>query len=114
MKKTLLTGFLVLVLAGEGYLACEAINENPNENRDISKIRTDSLVIPSVDSNKIYICSFNIQFLGNYKKRDNEALADLLKNFDIVIIQELLAPPFHGVFPNGQIRENPLKLNVIK
>jgi hypothetical protein len=102
MKKKLLTGLLVLALAGEGYLAYEVINEDPNYNRDLSKINLDSLVIPSVDSSKIYICSFNIQFLGNYKKRDNVALADLLKNFDIVIIQELLAPPFDGVFPNGE------------
>jgi len=102
MKTKLLKGLLVLILAGEGYLAYDIINEDPNKNRDLSKINRDSLLIPSIDSGKIYVCSFNIQFLGNFKKRDNVALADLLKNFDIVIIQELLAPPFDGVFPNGE------------
>jgi endonuclease/exonuclease/phosphatase family metal-dependent hydrolase len=102
MKRKFLKGLLVLVLAGEGYLAYDIINEDPNKNRDLSKINLDSLIIPSVDSGKIYVCSFNIQFLGNFKKRDNVALADILKNFDIVIIQELLAPPFDGVFPNGE------------
>jgi endonuclease/exonuclease/phosphatase family metal-dependent hydrolase len=102
MKKKFLTGLLVLVLAGEGYLGYRVSNEDINKDRDLSKIHSDSLIIPSIDKGKIYICSFNIQFLGNSKKRDNDALADLLKNFDIVIVQELLAPPFDGVFPNGE------------
>lgn len=101
MRKKLLIGLLVLALTGEGYIAYLVTNEDPNVNRDISEINQDSLLIPSVDSSKIYICLFNVQFLGNFKRRDNVALADLLKNFDIVVIQELLAPPFNGTFPGG-------------
>jgi len=47
------------------------------------------------------IVSFNIQFLGNFKKRDNVALAGLLKDFDVVVVQELVAPPTDGIYPNG-------------
>jgi len=47
------------------------------------------------------IVSFNIQFLGNFKKRDNVALAGLLKDYDIVVVQELVAPPTDGSYPNG-------------
>lgn len=50
---------------------------------------------------KLHISSFNIQFLGNYKARDNAALADLVKDYDIVVIQELVAPPYAMNFPDG-------------
>lgn len=39
------------------------------------------------------VCSFNIQWLGQSTKRDNAALAELLKPFDIVVVQELIAAP---------------------
>ena len=44
------------------------------------------------------ICSFNIQFLGNFKNKDNATLSKILKPYDIVVIQELVAPPFPGQF----------------
>lgn len=47
------------------------------------------------------VVSFNIQFLGNPKHRDEAALAALLSPFDIVVVQELVAPPFDGSFPDG-------------
>jgi hypothetical protein len=43
-------------------------------------------------STDIAICSFNIQFLGHFKDRDNVALASVLENYDIVVIQELGIP----------------------
>ena len=48
------------------------------------------------------ICSFNIQFLGSFKKKENDQLADCLKKFDIVLIQEMVAPPYSGGFPDGE------------
>ena len=47
------------------------------------------------------VCSFNIQFLGNSKKRDDKALAALVKDYDILVVQELVAPPYEGRFPTG-------------
>ena len=47
------------------------------------------------------ICSFNIQFIGYSTRRDNNALATILKDFDIVVVQELVAPPFKGKFPDN-------------
>ena len=45
------------------------------------------------------ICSFNIQFLGNSNDREDEALAGILDAYDIVVVQELVSPPFAGTFP---------------
>lgn len=53
-------------------------------------------------SDFLKVVSFNIQFLGNFKKRDDEALAAFVANNDIVVIQELVAPPFAGTFPDNQ------------
>lgn len=39
------------------------------------------------------ICSFNIQFLGHFTKKDHQALADLVKDYDLVVVQELIASP---------------------
>lgn len=47
------------------------------------------------------VASFNIQFLGHFKDRDNGALADLMAPHDLVFIQELVAPPYPGSFPDG-------------
>jgi hypothetical protein len=49
----------------------------------------------------LLVCTFNVQFLGQSSERDNAALADVVKNNDIVVIEELIAPPFEGRFPNG-------------
>lgn len=49
----------------------------------------------------VTICSFNIQFLGNSKKRDNAALAALLKDFEVVVVQEMVAAPKDGIYPDG-------------
>jgi hypothetical protein len=47
------------------------------------------------------ICSFNIQFLGSEKERDNVALASVLADCDIAVIQELVAPPIAVSFEDG-------------
>ena len=44
------------------------------------------------------ICSFNIQFLGNFKNKDNATISKIMKPYDMVIIQELVAPPVAGFF----------------
>lgn len=49
----------------------------------------------------VSVVSFNIQFLGQFKKRDNEALAVLMAPHDLVFVQELVAPPYPGRFPDG-------------
>ena len=47
------------------------------------------------------VASFNIQFLGSFKKRDDNALAFILKDYDIVVVQELVSAPFDGTYPDG-------------
>jgi hypothetical protein len=51
------------------------------------------------------ICSFNIQFLGNSRSRDDAALAYVLKDCEVAVVQELVAPPSPGVFPDGKVRK---------
>ncbi|HWA27437.1 MAG TPA: endonuclease/exonuclease/phosphatase family protein [Lacunisphaera sp.] len=48
-------------------------------------------VAPAAES--LTVCSFNIKFVGNFKDKDNTALANLLKAYDLVVVQELIAPP---------------------
>lgn len=51
---------------------------------------------------ELSICSFNIQFLATSDSRDHAGLAALLKQYDIVVVQELVAPPYTGTFPDGK------------
>ena len=48
------------------------------------------------------VCSFNIQFLGNSNERDDPALAQVVKDCDIVTVQELVSPPYPAAFPDGE------------
>lgn len=65
--------------------------------------RSDCILphIADASTGHLDIVSFNIQFLGNPKSRDEAALAALVSPYDIVVVQELVAPPFEGTFPDG-------------
>lgn len=48
------------------------------------------------------ICTYNIKWLGYSTTRDNETLSRVLSSFDLVAIQEIVAPPYPGEFPSGE------------
>ncbi len=54
---------------------------------------------PACAPGPLKLASFNIQFLGSSARRHNEGLAGLVGDQDIVLVQELVAPPFAGSFP---------------
>ena len=92
MKKNFIIGLLVVITTGGGFYGCQEIDSTDDFVSDI--IEVDS-------ARTINICSFNIQWLGHFKKRDNHALADMLKNYDIVVVQEMVSPPVDGTFPDN-------------
>ncbi|MBK8498913.1 MAG: hypothetical protein IPL52_08875 [Flavobacteriales bacterium] len=55
---------------------------------------------PSNGARTLLACSFNIRFLGQQNKR-NKDIAELLEDYDLVLIQELVAAPvatnFNGI-----------------
>lgn len=57
---------------------------------------------PNTFGAELTICSFNIQFLGGSNSRDHAGLAEAVDQYDIVVVQELIAPPYTGTFPNGK------------
>lgn len=61
-----------------------------------------SFSLPNAFSAELTICSFNIQFLGGSNSRDHAGLAAAMDQYDIVVVQELIAPPYTGSFPDGQ------------
>jgi hypothetical protein len=56
---------------------------------------------PDHTTQALCVTSFNIQFLGNSAQRDNQALVNVLRNSDIVVMEELVAPPYPGLYPDG-------------
>lgn len=86
MKKIYL---LALLLVSFGFSACENGIESSKEGEPLN------------DGESLKVCSFNIQFLGSSKSRDDVALSKILKDYDIVVIQELVAPPYPGTFPDN-------------
>lgn len=60
-----------------------------------------SAAVADDEPTALLICSFNIQFLGSSTRRRNDDLAAILEPYDIVVIQELVAPPYPGAFPDG-------------
>ncbi|NQU50145.1 MAG: hypothetical protein HQ519_15960, partial [Planctomycetes bacterium] len=61
----------------------------------------DLLTVGSETQDSLSICSFNIKWLGHYKSKEDEALAQLVGTHDIVLVQEMVAPPTDGVYPDG-------------
>ena len=56
---------------------------------------------PAVEEYVITVCSFNIKFVGLYKKKDNQSLAELVGQYDMVVVQELVAPPDNDHYCDG-------------
>lgn len=71
------------------------------ERLDDLKRQLDGLENVEREIKEIKICSFNIKWLGHYKRKKNQALVSLLKEYDIVLIQELVSPPHKGSYPDG-------------
>lgn len=49
---------------------------------------------PPLARDRLGLCSFNIQWLGHWRGKQNTKLAQLVKNCTIVAIQEMVAPPW--------------------
>ncbi len=103
MRQLLL--FLPIILFSE----CTSSQINLKNEKTLDKQPIDTSVKAQaplrnpLKTDTISICSFNIQFLGHFKARDNNTLSKILKPYDIVVIQEMVAPPVSGTFPsNGQ------------
>ena len=47
------------------------------------------------------VCSFNIKFLGSSKSKEDAALVQLVVPYHLVMVQELVAPPYDGAYPDG-------------
>lgn len=90
--KRLLLFILPQLLLGAFNGLCNADNHGATVSSSRVEGKTDT----------IDICSFNIQFLGHFKNRDNEFLSGLLNNFELILIQEMVAPPVNGMYPDGK------------
>lgn len=95
MKKRYYSVLIFVIAIGGGYLGYEYLTGNGNDDN-----QEDNLT--SLYQDTLNICSFNIQFLGHFKKKKDSSLASILKDYDIVIIQELVAPPIDGIYPDGE------------
>jgi hypothetical protein len=65
----------------------------------LSVLLAASVGAAALDS--LTVCSFDINELGYYAEKDSRALAHVLANYDIVVVQGIVAPPYEGTFPNG-------------
>ena len=70
---------------------------------DLEFVEPESPTIdpPAPPDDALTISSFNIQFLGSSTRRHNAALVNLVSGYDIAVVQELVAPPYPGTFPDG-------------
>jgi len=98
MKNTIMQS-LLLLLTGCIIFTCGCI-QHPEKT---SSYEPNVPVFESLtrEISELTVCSFNIQFSGNFKKKDNETLAKILKDYDIIVVQEIVAPPVSGTYPDG-------------
>jgi hypothetical protein len=96
--------YFVLTTFLLAFSGCHSVNTAGYDGKTVADTSsTGGNNIPDGDfhETEITVCTFNIQFLGAFKKRDNSSLSDLLKNYDLVVVQELVAPPVSGIYPDG-------------
>lgn len=84
--------YLIVILIFLLVLSCEKEDQR-------QAIRQDELAFAFKDT--ITVCSFNIQFLGHFRNKDNLGLSNLIRDYDIIAVQELIAPPYDGTFPDN-------------
>lgn len=98
MKKSLIITLVCFLVIMVGSVPSGSISASP---------KAELLAQEAADTS-LAISSFNVQFLGQSTRRDNFALAMILRDFDIVVLQELIAPPIEGTFPdNTQFKPDP-------
>ena len=78
---------------------CSCAGEGKNESIP-ANARVAAQAVVENEAESLTICSFNIQFLGHFKNRDDTALSKILEDYDIVVVQELVAPPCKGKYPD--------------
>jgi len=108
-RSFVINGFLLGCLAFSSYTFSHSGGQDENGghvNRKTGEYhchKSDCITPHTIPASKQYlnIVSFNIQFLGHYKHRDVSALAAMLSPYDVIAIQELVAPPFSGTYPNN-------------
>ena len=61
----------------------------------------------SAGDGRIGVCSFNIKWLGHYTRKDHQELARMLSAYDLVVVQELIAPPRDVTTATGTIPADP-------
>jgi endonuclease/exonuclease/phosphatase family metal-dependent hydrolase len=105
--------FLLCLLALTGCEQALSVLESASENSPAPPASIGGKDAPLIDlpapqpvsamnvTGQISVCSFNVQFLGNSSSRDDRALAEVIAPYDIVVVQELVSPPFAGQFPDG-------------
>lgn len=52
-------------------------------------------------------CSFNIKFIGQGNNKQYQPLVDLLKDYDLVLVQELVSAPMDLSYPDYMLRSTP-------
>ena len=96
MKKSLILSLVCFFVILAGSVPSQPVGALPSAGATLQITPAPGDGAPS-----LAIASFNIQFLGLSTRRDDPALAMILRDFDIVVVQELVAPPFAGKFPDG-------------
>lgn len=89
MKKIYMSVVLLISILLWG---CPGDTGNVSDVKDVGDVSGKAAPV-TAESKSLQVCSFNIQFLGSSTSRDDVALSSILKDYDIVVIQEFVARP---------------------
>jgi len=92
MKRNYLIELLKILISVGGYTSYELLNDNEkggSTNTNTFKIVIDIITTEVFPDESISVFSFSIQFLRQFIRKIMKAWLNLLKDYDIVAIQEL-------------------------
>ena len=88
-----LWGRLFSVMFALILVSCASPGTEPRPPSDTTRTGVPEAAFLAPARPTIRVVSFNIKFLGHYRARANAQLADMLAGYDLVLVQELVAPP---------------------
>lgn len=75
---------------GAGTVDAGTVGANPQPRYQVEYV---SQFTPA-GNDQLSVCTWNIQWIGHWKAKKNQDIANVLRNCDVAVIQEMVAPPW--------------------
>ncbi len=89
---------------GPGWIYGRHLAVIATSDEDVATAPTALTAMPLLEGDGPLVCSFNVKFVGYYgDKRKDDHLAEIVEGCDVVLVQEVVAPPTEHRFDDRTV-----------